>query len=355
MITTRLQKLRQRLDEQDLDALFISQPDNRRYLSGFSGSAGFLLITQEKAILVTDFRYVNQAHLEAPAFEIVRISGATSKWVPDLLSELNVTKLGFEGREVSFSFYREFGDAVSGMDGEINLLPTEGLVESLRAIKDDSELKCLEQAVALSDAALDEILPQVQPGITERALAWQLESFMRQNGSEPLPFDIIVASGPNSALPHAKPTDRIILPNEPVVIDLGARVGGYSSDITRTICLGEADTTFQRIYDIVLAAQLTALAILQVGMPGEQVDQLARTVIAQGGYEENFGHGLGHGVGLAAHEEPRLGQNSSDTITNGMVFTIEPGIYVDGWGGVRIEDMLIMEEGKARLLTKAKK
>ena len=354
-MANRLERLRSQLAQNGLDAIFISQSENRRYLSGFTGSAGFLLISQDRAILATDFRYVEQARAEAPAFEIVRMQGAPSDWFPTLVSGLDIQKLGFEGREVSLCTYKELAGAVGGMGRGISLVPTEGLVESLRALKDKAELECLEEAAALSDAALEAVLPRVQPGISERELAWELESFMRRNGSEPLPFDIIVASGPNSALPHAKPTDKVILDNEPVVIDLGATVGGYSSDITRTICLGEGDNTFHRIYDIVLGAQLTAMATLQVGMNGEQADQLARMVIAHAGYEENFGHGLGHGVGLADHEEPRLGPSSSSILAEAMVFTIEPGIYIPGWGGVRIEDTVVLEEGKARPLTKAKK
>jgi len=354
-MANRLERLRNQLAQSGLGAIFISQSENRRYLSGFTGSAGFLLISQDRAILATDFRYLEQARAEAPAFEIVRMQGALSEWFPTLVSGLDIDMLGFEGREVSFCTYNELHGALGVIKRHISLVPIEGLVESLRAVKDKAELEYLEEAAALSDAALEQILPRVQPGISEKGLAWELESCMRRNGSEPLPFDIIVASGPNSALPHAKPTDKVILDNEPVVIDLGATVGGYSSDITRTICLGERDNTFHRIYDIVLGAQLTAMATLQVGMNGEQVDQLARTVIAHAGYEENFGHGLGHGVGLADHEEPRLGPSSSSILAEGMVFTIEPGIYVSGWGGVRIEDMVVLEEGKARPLTKAKK
>ena len=351
----RLEKLRQILVEEELDAILISQGENRRYLSGFTGSAGFLLISQDRAILATDSRYVEQAQAEASTFEVIRIQGALSKWLPPLLSGLDIQRLGFEGRDVPFLTYRELTGVVGEVSGEISLVSIEEFVESLRAVKDQAELQCLEKAAAISDAALEEVLPGVQPGISERELAWELESFMRRNGSEPLPFDVIVASGPNSALPHAKPTNRAIRTSEPVMIDLGANVGGYFSDITRTICLGEGDNTFHRIYDIVLGAQLTAMATLQVGMNGEQVDQLARTVIAQAGYEENFGHGLGHGVGLAAHEEPRLGANSSSVLANGMVFTIEPGIYIPGWGGVRIEDTVALEEGRARPLTRAKK
>ena len=191
--------------------------------------------------------------------------------------------------------------------------------------------------------------------MTEKELAWEIEKFLRENGSQTLPFDIIVASGPNSALPHAKPSQRQINSGEPVVIDMGARVEGYSSDLSRTICLGAPDDTFKRVYDTVLVAQLAAIAIIKEDMSGAEADSLARTIIEEAGYGEAFGHSLGHGVGLAEHEQPRLGQNSTELLTSGMVFSIEPGIYLPGWGGVRIEDLAVMEKGKIRLLSKARK
>ena len=191
--------------------------------------------------------------------------------------------------------------------------------------------------------------------MTEKEAAWEIEKFLREKGSESLPFEVIVASGPNSALPHAKPSPRRINSGEPVIIDIGAKCGGYCSDLSRTICLGTPDDTFNKIYDTVLGAQLTALAIIKEGMTGEQVDSLARTVIEQAGYDQAFGHGLGHGLGLVPHESPRLGPNSVELLTSGMVFTIEPGIYLSGWGGVRIEDTIVMENGKARVISKARK
>jgi Xaa-Pro aminopeptidase len=354
-MSNRLAKLSSQLAPKGLDAIVISQAENRRYLSGFTGSAGFLLISPQRAILATDFRYVEQAQAQAPAFEVVKIQGEIAKWFPRLASELDAQKLGFEGKDTSFSTYKELTDALSNAKKGISLVPTDGLVESLRAVKDKEELQLIKKAAALADAALEEILLRVRPDISEKELAWEIESFLRRNGSEPVPFELIVASGPNSALPHARPTDKIISNGEPVVIDIGAKVEGYTSDITRTICLGEGDSNFHRIYDIVLGAQLTALATLQTGMTGEQVDRLARTVIEQAGHKEAFGHGLGHGVGLATHEKPRLGTSSTDILAEGMVFTIEPGIYISGWGGVRIEDMVALEESKVRLLTQASK
>ena len=188
----------------------------------------------------------------------------------------------------------------------------------------------------------------------EREVAWEIEKFLREKGSESMPFDIIVASGPNAALPHAKPTERFISHGEPIVIDLGARVAGYTSDLTRTFFLDSPDETFNNIYGLVLDAQLAAIDYLEVGMSGEQVDGIARKIIEQGGYKDAFGHGLGHGVGLATHEMPRLGPNSIDVLSENMVFTIEPGIYLSGWGGVRIEDMVMIEGGRAKKLSNIK-
>jgi len=347
----RLEKLRQKLEENQLEAILVSQTENRRYLSGFTGSAGLLLVSKTRAILATDFRYTEQAQAQAPDFDIVRIEGEPQKWFPDLISSAGAKKIGFEANDISFSTYRKLVAA----EGEKELVPTEELVESLRMMKDEKELEFIIRAVELAEAALEQVLPRISPGKTEREVAWQIEKSLRERGSESVPFELIVASGPNSALPHARPTDRPLLPGEPVVIDVGARWEGYTSDITRTIILGNDDSAFARIYDLVLGAQLTAIATIAAGMSGEQADALARTVIEQGGYGQAFGHGLGHGVGLATHELPRLGRGSSTVLSDGMVFTIEPGIYIAGWGGVRIEDTVVMERGKVRVLSQTKK
>ena len=351
IIKGRIEKLRHKLAEAVLDAILVSQGENRRYLSGFTGSAGFLLISERKAILATDFRYVEQAQAQAPDFETSQIQGELPAWFPDLASSLNVKRIGFEANNLSFSTYRRL---TATMD-EKGLVPTEEIVESLRAIKDERELELITRAVELTDDAVEEIAPGSFPGMKEKEVAWEIEKLLREKGSESLPFPSIVASGPNAALPHATPSERPILSGEPVVIDIGARIEGYCSDLSRTICPGNGDKTFAKIYDLVLGAQLTAIATIEAGMSGEQADGLARTVIEQGGYGEAFGHGLGHGVGLAPHEQPRLGRGSSTVLCDGMVFTIEPGIYVKGWGGVRIEDLAVMEKGKVKVLSKAKK
>jgi Xaa-Pro aminopeptidase len=235
------------------------------------------------------------------------------------------------------------------------LVPLDGLVESLRIIKESEEIEFIAKAAEIVDNAFQHIEDIIRIGMSEKEVAWEVEKFMRENGSQKIPFDIIVASGPNSALPHAKPSQRTIQSGEPVLLDIGARIEGYCSDLSRTICLGNPDDIFKKVYDIVLGAQLAALAIIKDGMTGEQVDSLARTVIKQADYGEAFGHALGHGVGLAAHELPRLGPGSTELINANMVFTVEPGVYLPGWGGVRIEDLVVMEDSKVRVISRARK
>ena len=356
-MSKRLEKLRQKLPEHGLEAILVSQAENRRYVSGFTGSAALLFISQDDAILATDFRYLEQAEIQAPDFQVVEIEGEFEDWFLRFASGLKVRRLGFESQGLCFAGYQELASAIDQMPGDSRpeLIPSQGLVESLRAIKDQEELRLLERAAALADAALEQVAATLQPGITEIEVAWKLERFLRENGSGPVPFELIVASGPNSAQPHAQPTERYIEAGEPVIIDIGARVEGYCSDISRTICLGQPGQTLRQIYEIVLEAQRAALEAVEVGISGDHADRVARKVIEDAGYGQAFGHGLGHGVGLASHEEPRLGPRSQAMLNEGMVFTIEPGIYIKGWGGVRIEDMVVLEGGKGRILTRANK
>jgi len=354
-IDNRLQKLRQRLAESELDGILISQPENRYYLSGFDGSTGYLLITTKDAILATDFRYTEQAKRQAPDYEIFRITNEVATWFPELIAGLNLKRLGFEAEHVSLAMYRRLTEALNKAQSPLRLAPMNGLVESLRAIKEPEEVELITKAVAISDGAVEYIRDVGHTGMSEKEVAWEIEKFMREKGSQSLPFDVIVASGPNAALPHAKPSNRTVQSGEPVIIDIGAKVNGYCSDLTRTICLDTPDNTFSKVYDTVLGAQLVAMATIKEGMTGEEADRLARVVIEEAGYGEAFGHGLGHGIGLAPHERPRLGPNSAENLVNGMIFTIEPGIYLTGWGGVRIEDVGIMENGKIRVITRARK
>jgi Xaa-Pro aminopeptidase len=352
--TKRLQKLRTSIAEKELDALLISQPENLRYLTGFTGS-GWLLISGRNAILVLDFLYVEQAKVESPGFEIIQIKQELHDWLPSLVFDLGWHKLGFEANLISYDGYHKLSEAIKTKQINLELVPTTGIVEQLRSVKEPEELRYITKAVELADVAFEQAKAIIRPGITEKEIAWEIEKNLRQKGSEGIPFDIIVASGPNAALPHARPTEKAIRSGEPVLIDMGARISGYCSDLSRTLFLGKADKTFNEIYNIVLKAQTTAMEGIKSGMDASQADQLARSVIEQAGYGDAFGHGLGHGVGLAVHEFPRLGRNSSDSLSNGIVFTIEPGIYLGGQGGVRIEDMVVLENGKTRVLTMASK
>ncbi len=341
--------------EREIEAIFISQPENMYYLSGFDGSSGFLLITQQDTVLATDSRYTEQAKMQAPDYEIFNITNDVEDWFPKLVAGFNLRRLGFEAGHITFTMYHQLTDILSKAQSQIRLVPVDELVEALRAIKEPEEIELITKASEISDSAMEYIEGIIHHGMSEKEVAWEVEKFLREKGSEPIPFDVIVASGPNSALPHAKPSSRAIHSGEPVVIDIGARFGAYSSDLSRTIYLGSPDNTFTKVYDTVLGAQLAALALISEGMTGGEIDNLARTVIEQTGYGDAFGHGLGHGIGLAFHEQPHLGPNSSEHLVNGMVFTIEPGIYLAGWGGVRIEDVVVMENGKPRVISKARK
>jgi Xaa-Pro aminopeptidase len=367
-VNSRLDRLRQKMAEVGLDGLLVSSPvedtfgdigANRRYLSGFTGSVGYLLITQEAAFIAVDFRYHEQAQREAAGFTPFPASGPLPDWFASLVGEAELVgkRLGFQAGDITFATYQTIAKAVKDMPASQRpkLLAAPPLVEQLRAIKDADELVAIQQAVDLGDEAFVAIAQRIEPGWTEAQVAWEIEKYIREHGGEGVSFEIIVAAGPWAAMPHARPRDEKIRKGEPIIIDMGVRLDGYCSDLTRTLVLGQPDEQFDKIYDIVLTAQLTAEALIGRDMIGEQAHLLAHNVIAETGYGENFGHPLGHGVGLQIHERPHLARASKDVLADGMVFTIEPGIYISGWGGVRIEDMVVLEDGRPRVLTKAPK
>ena len=352
----RVAGLLSRLPERDLDALLISAPENRRYLSGFSGSAGYLLISNSQPVLITDSRYTEQAAKQAQDYRVVQARGGWD-WLIDWLKETGVKRMGFESQNMTVATYDALIDALKkeGSLGDVSLIAASGMAEEQRTIKDNDELQLLQKAIDASDAAMEAVCPEITEGMTEREVAWRMEKAMRDFGADGLSFDTIVASGPNGAMAHHQPSDRVIQRGEPIVIDMGAIVGGYCSDITRTVTVGEPDETFRKVYDIVLGAQLTAINTVRTGMTGEECDGLARAVIAEAGYGDNFGHSLGHGVGLAVHENPRVSPESDDILDQDTVFTVEPGIYITGWGGIRIEDIVILGKDGAIPLSKASK
>jgi Xaa-Pro aminopeptidase len=354
-LNNRVIKLRRLFVEHKIDALLVTQAENRRYLSGFHGTAGYLFITADRAVLATDFRYTEQAGVEAPDFEVLHIGGDLSSWLPGLVADSGVKRLGFESAEVTYSFHRLLLSALKKKGVTVKLVPLSGLVEEIRAVKEPHEIELIKQASVITDAAFNQVSGALKAGWTENQVAWQLEKTMREDGSQALPFEIIIASGPEASLPHHKPTDRAIRDGEPIVIDMGAKINGYATDLSRTVCAGQPDVQLKKVYHIVLEAQEKAMAEIRAGMTGQEADAIARDVITKASFGDAFGHSLGHGVGLAEHESPRLGPGSKDILSDGMVFTVEPGIYLPGWGGVRIEDTVVMEDGKVKPVTAARK
>ncbi len=340
--------------EEELDAFLVSSPANRRYLSGFTGSNGYLVITDSEAILATDFRYIEQAQAESPGFEVNHIRGG-EPWFPGLVDQLDLSTVGFEADDMTVTAFSRLRETVEEAETDVDFVKTAGVTEWIRAVKDDDEIESLDHAVQIADQAMAKIQREIRVGMTEREVAWELHKEMRRLGAEGPSFDTIVAVGPNAALPHHRADDTVVREGEPIVIDMGANYRGYCSDLTRTFVLGEQDDTFRHIYGIVLQAQMAAIEAARPGMTGKEIDSVAREVITGVGYGDEFGHGLGHGVGLVIHERPMVEPRSQDVVDNGMVFTIEPGIYISGWGGIRIEDIVVMEDGKARPLTRSPK
>jgi len=347
----RVQRLRERIPQSGVEAVLITKPENVRYVSGFAGSTGALLISQTAARLVSDFRYELQAMQQAPAFEFFRVQ-RMEECLPQAIADLGVRSLGFEPAHVTVSTHAE----LQGHLGDLRFAPLPQLVEDMRLVKDDAELALIRRAGEIADAAMARVIERIAAGKTERQLALDAEIFIRQAGAEKVAFDIIVASGPRSAMPHALPSDRVLAKGDLVVIDLGARLDGYHSDLTRTVAVGPASPKAKRIYSLCHAAQSAGLQAVKAEAICPEVDAQARKVIGEAGYGQHFGHGLGHGVGLEIHEAPRLAPTAKpDALAEGMVVTVEPGIYVPESGGVRIEDLVVVQKDGAACLTSAPK
>ncbi len=341
----KLEKLRGSLEKQHIDAILITNPYNRRYMTGFTGTAGVALITASKSLFVTDFRYVEQAESQCPGYEIIKQTGTLHEEVARLAKDLQLKTIGFEQDEFTYASYVKYKEAY---DGE--LVPLSGMVEKLRLIKTNSEIKILKEAAKIADAAFEHILGYIRPGITELDVSNELEFFMRKQGAASSSFDTIVASGLRSALPHGVASSKVIEAGDMVTLDYGAYYNGYVSDITRTIAVGKPSDGMKAIYDIVLEAQLRGMAGIKPGMTGREADALTRNFIEEKGYGPNFGHSTGHGIGLEVHEGPALSKASEVILEPGMAVTVEPGIYVPGLGGVRIEDdTIITNEGNESL------
>ncbi|RJE89932.1 aminopeptidase P family protein [Paenibacillus sp. 1011MAR3C5] len=351
MTTKRVERLRKLLEENGLDALLIASPHNRRYISGFTGSAGFVLITSGDNYFLTDFRYREQAAKQVQGFQVIEHGVSPIDDIRGILEKEGIASLGFEQEHVSYGEYLQWGKTLKA----IQLKPAAALVEKLRMIKDDAELQVMQEAADLADRTFQHILGVLATGIRESDIALEMEVFMRSNGATSSSFDTIVASGERSALPHGVASDRRLGSDEFVKLDFGAYYNGYCSDLTRTVVIGKPSDKHKEIYNIVLEAQLHALANIRPGMTGMEADALCRDIITKHGYGDNFGHGTGHGLGMEVHEAPRLSRLSDTILTPGMTVTVEPGIYVPGFGGVRIEDDIVITESGIKILTSSPK
>ena len=331
----------------DVDGMLVAHGPNRRYLTGFTGSAGYALIAREHAVLLADFRYMDQAAAQAPAFEVVRHAASAAATIAEQAARLGIRRLGVEARHLTMSALRTLREAI----GSVELVATEETVEIIRNVKDETEIRTLEKAARIAEEAFGKTLELVRPGVTERELAAELEYRMRRLGADCGWFPFIIASGERSALPHGAAGDKAIAAGEFVTFDFGAIVDGYMSDITRTVFVGTPTKRHKEIYAIVLEANRCAVAGLRPGLTGKEGDALGRNVIAAHGYGDFFGHGLGHGIGLEIHEQVRLSRESESVLETGNVLTVEPGIYLPGFGGVRIEDDVLVTRTGVRELT----
>lgn len=346
----RITKLRDLLEEKKLDAILVTNPINRRYISGFTGTAGVAIISQDATRFITDFRYIEQANEQAKHFTIVEHKSGIESEIKNQLNELNIKHLGFEKDDVSYASFERYEKSL-----EVNLIPVSGLIEKIRLIKTPGELKILKRAGEIADAAYKHIQGYIKPNVKEIEIANELEFFMRKQGATSSSFDMIVASGYRSALPHGVASEKEIQSGELVTMDYGALYNGYCSDITRTVAVGQISDELKMVYDTVLEAQLRGVNGIKPGMTGKEADALTRDYITEKGFGEYFGHSTGHGLGLEVHEEPRLSHLSETVLEPGMVVTVEPGIYIPGVGGCRIEDDIVITETGNERLTNASK
>ncbi|MFN0095680.1 MAG: M24 family metallopeptidase [Dehalococcoidia bacterium] len=367
----RLTRIRAALAQEGLDGLLITGPvddvygrhsQNRFFASGFTGSAGIALVTRDRALLAVDSRYVEQAEREAVirGFELWKTGARRLKaYFGDFLKDAGLAgkKVGVSAADCTLRDLEAMQRGVQEMPWGLRptLGPASPIVEKLRMRKDADEIAGLQRAIDIGDQAYERVASAIVPGQTELEVAAAIEAAIRELGGQGVSFDTIVASGPSAAMPHASPTDTAIREGQTIVIDMGALAGGYCSDLTRTTVLGAPDVRFREVYEVVFAAQQNAIEKVEHGMTGAAAHELAESIIRASGFGDRFGHGLGHGVGLEVHESPYLGRSSEDVLEEGMVFTIEPGIYIPGWGGIRIEDVVVLENGRARVLSHAKK
>lgn len=354
----RLDRLQQTLRRRKLDGLLVSQPENRRYLSGYTApdhgiqeTSGFLLIPASgKPILLTDSRFTLQAEAEAPLFTVDTYTKGLLKSLEKQCRRFDLQTLAFESDYFLHATYLRL-EKMAAKQG-LELKAESGLVEKMRAIKDERELELLKRSTDLNEKVFQSVYQTIEPGMSEREIALGLELTMREMGAEGPSFDTIVAFGTNAARPHAVPTDRVLQPGDVVLIDMGLILNGYCSDMSRTFVAGKPDQTFIERHRVVRKAMLAGINAIRAGVTGVEVDRAARQVLVDAGYGEAFGHGLGHGVGIAVHEDPRLSPRGTKQLQAGMVVTVEPGLYLADWGGIRLENMVIVTEEGAEVINR---
>ncbi len=358
VFSKRLGRFRSLLEEHELDAFLVSVPENRCYLSGFEAedlllteSSGCLLISKTEAYLLTDPRYEEEAKKEAPDFKIEIYSSGLKQILPDLFSHLKCQKLGVEQHFLTMSRFGEVEEALANALPSARVIGLEDMVEKLRIIKDQAEIDKICKSIRLTEKALHTVWNALAVGRTEIEMAWLIEKTIRESGGQAVSFPPIAAAGPNGALPHAVPTSRKIAPGDMVILDLGSKLDGYCSDMTRTWIATDPDPKSKEIYKLVRNAQLAAQDRIRAGIDSVTVDSAARNLISEAGYGDFFGHGLGHGVGLAVHEKPGLRKVNPTTLEENMIVTVEPGIYLPGFGGVRLENMVRVTATGCEILT----
>jgi Xaa-Pro aminopeptidase len=357
-MTSSLSAIQNSLKRRKLDGLLITQPENRRYLSGYtatdssiSETSGVLLIpVKGTPFLLTDSRFELHAKEEAEGFEVVLYPKGMLALLKNLLPKLKIKRLGFESHYMLHSSAEKMSSALGKKN--VELVPLTELVEKMRLRKQSEEIEKIQKSVLLNEEVFQEVFKGLKPGMTEVEVALQIENTMRLKGAERPSFDTIVAGGPNGALPHAVPSNRPLQKGEPVVIDMGLILDGYCSDMTRTVVLGTPDSKTKKLFRLVRKAQKAGMAAIKAGVIAKDVDRAARQVIEKAGYGDKFGHGLGHGVGIAVHEPPSLSKRSRKKLKEGMVVTVEPGVYLPGWGGIRLENMVEVRADGCRNLNK---
>ncbi len=347
----RIKKVRDIINEAEYDSLLIDSDVNRFYLTNFTGSAGRVLFTPENEYFITDFRYTEQAANQTDGFKIVELNKDVVESINDILQRDGTEKLGFEAKTVNYYQYGKYDEKFK----DIELISTEDLIKDVRMIKEENEIEMIKKAIEISDKAYEHILDFIEVGMTEKEVALELEIFQKKLGGSKNAFDFIVASGKRSSMPHGVASDKVINENELITLDFGTFYKGYCSDMTRTFVLGKANQKQKEIYNKVLEAQLAVIDKIKAGMSGVEADKIARDIIEDAGYGDNFGHGLGHGIGVEVHEGPNVSYKSEDDLKENSIVTDEPGIYIKDWGGVRIEDDLLITKDGCEVLNSSPK